>query len=378
MSRNGEYQFVPTDAETLVALMVAAYEKITGAAVHPGSPERLFIQWISNIIIQERVLNNYTGNQNIPSRAEGKNLDALGELFLEHDRPAARAAVCTERFSISEVQATAILIPARTRVTDASNTLVWETVSDAYIPIGETHVDIPIRCQTAGTVGNGYAAGQIKTLMDLYDYYSECANITTSDGGSNQATDEEYYALMRASMDGYSCAGAMGGYIYFAKKVSTEIADIVANSPEPGVVKLYVLMENGSVATKEVKDAVLAACSAAEVRPLSDWVFVEDAESVDYNISFTYYTQSGSAKSAADIAAAVAGAVEKYTAWQRAKLGRDINPSYLAGLLMQTGIKRFDISSPAFLQLRDGSDDSVPQVAVVRDITVTNGGYEDE
>lgn len=378
MSRNSEYQFVPTDPETLVALLVSAYEKITGATVRPGSPERLFIQWISNIIIQERVLNNYTGNQNIPSRAEGKNLDALGELFLAHERPAAKAAVCTERFSISEPQTTAILIPAGTRVTDTGNTLVWETEEDMYIPIGETHVDVHIRCQTAGTVGNGYAAGQINTLMDLYDYYSECANLTQSDGGANEATDEEYYALMRVSMDGYSCAGAMGGYIYFAKQVSTEIADVVANSPDPGVVKLYVLMDGGEIATREVKDAVLAACSAAEVRPLSDRVFVEDAECVEYDIAFTYYTQSGSTKSAAEIAAAVSGAVEKYTAWQCAKLGRDVNPSHLAGLLMQTGIKRFDISSPGFIQLRDGRDDSVPQVARVGGITITNGGYEDE
>lgn len=378
MSRNGEYQFVPTDAETLVALMVAAYEEMTGAAVHPGSPERLFIQWISNIIIQERVLNNYTGNQNIPSRAEGKNLDALGELFLQHARPAAQAAVCTERFSISEAQATAILIPAGTRVTDASNTLVWETVSDAYIPIGETHIDVPVQCQTAGTVGNGYAAGQLKTLMDLYDYCSECANITTSDGGSDQATDEEYYALMRASMDGYSCAGAMGGYIYFAKKVSTEIADVVANSPEPGVVKLYVLMENGRIATKEVKDAVLAACSADDVRPLTDHVVVDNPETVGYSIAFTYYIPSDTTLASQEIQAAVDEAVKQYVAWQCGKLGRDINPSCLIGSLMQTGIKRVELTSPGFTVLRDGTDNTAPQVAAVDTVTVTNGGYEDE
>lgn len=119
MSRNAEYQFVSTDTETLVAQLIAAYEKITGATVRPASPERLFIQWVSYIMIQERVLNNYTGNQNIPSRAEGKNLDTLGELFYIVQRPDAQPAVCTERFYISEAQATAILIPAGTRVTDA-------------------------------------------------------------------------------------------------------------------------------------------------------------------------------------------------------------------------------------------------------------------
>lgn len=378
MSRNTEHQFISTDTGEVVALLTAVYEKITSTTVHPASPEKLFIQWVANIIVQERVLNNYTGNQNVPSRAEGENLDALAELTYIGARPEAKAAVCTMRFSISEAQDTAILIPAGTRVTDSGNTLIWETQADAYVPIGETSVELPVSCQTVGTAGNGYAPGQINTLVDIYDYYSECVNITESAGGSNVPDDDEYYELMRASMDAYSCAGARGGYIYFAKQVSTEIADVLAVSPTPGVVKLYVLMDDGELASEEVKNKVLAACSADEVRPLTDQVFVEDAEAVSYDVAFTYYIQTGSSGSAADIAAAVQMAVDEFDTWQRAKLGRDINPSRLINLLMQTGIKRVDLKAPAFTVLRDGSDKDVPQVAALGSITITNGGYEDE
>lgn len=170
MSRNTQHQFASTDPSELVSALVAAYEKITGVSVQPASPEKLFIQWVADIIIQERVINNYTGNQNIPSRAEGENLDALGELFYVQDRPAAQAAVCMERFYISEPQATAILIPVGTRVTDASSTLVWETVADVYVPIGASYADVQIRCQTVGVAGNDYAAGQINTIVDVFDY----------------------------------------------------------------------------------------------------------------------------------------------------------------------------------------------------------------
>lgn len=165
--------------------------------------------------------------------------------------------------------------------------------------------------------------------MDIFDYYSECRNITVSGGGSDEADDDAFYELLRASMDAYSCAGAKGGYIYWAKQVSTEIVDVVANSPTPCVVKLYVLMADGMIAGEEIKKAVLDACSANEKRPLADRVFVEDAEIVSYDISFTYYLQNGRNKSAADIGAAVRKAVEKYKAWQCAKLGRDINPDEL-------------------------------------------------
>ena len=70
--------------------------------------------------------------------------------------------------------------------------------------------------------------------------------------------------------------------------------------------------------------------------------------------------------------------MNRYNEWQCARLGRDINPSYLVGLLMQTGIKRVVPSSPVFTPLNDGDDQNVPQIASVRHIKIINGGYEDE
>lgn len=378
MSRNTEYQFINTDTTALVANLISAYETITKSVVQPASPEKLFILWIADVIMQERALNNYTGNQNLPSRAEGYNLDALGEMFYNKKRPTAQAAKCTVRFYISAAQATAILIPAGTQVTDTGNTLIWETTADAYIQIGDLYADVMVQCQTTGVIGNGYVAGQINTIIDPYAYFDHCENITTSDAGADEVSDDEFYELMRVSQDAYSDAGAKGGYIYFARQVSTEIADIVANSPSPGQVSLYVLMSDGSIATTEIKNAVLAACNADNVRPLTDYVVVDDPETVVYNIEFTYYIPRNTSLSAAEIETAVNSAVSKYTAWQGTKLGRDINPSYLIGLLMQTGIKRAELTYPVFTTLRDGSDDTVPQVATVGTITITNGGYEDE
>ena len=207
MSRT-QYQFIPTDPDSIVEWMAAKYEELTGVTVQPGSPERLFIQWISSILVQERALANYAANQNIPSRAEGENLDALAEMFYEQERPQAKAAVCTMRFEISEAQQTAILIPSGTRIRGGE--LTWETTEDHYIPIGETSVEASARCQTVGVAGNGYAAGQIRELVDIYDYYSVCANITASGGGADRADDDEFYELIRLSMDGYSSAYATG------------------------------------------------------------------------------------------------------------------------------------------------------------------------
>jgi len=384
-----QFQFIQTDPDDIISWMTAKYEAFTGVTVQPGSPERLFIQWTSAGIIQERALANYAANQNLPSRAEGSNLDALSELVYIDRRPEAKPASCTMRFTISEPQAFSVLVPSGTRITDASSTLIWETIEDAYVEAGETYVDVEARCQTTGTAGNGYVAGQINAIVDLFAYYQSCANVNESDGGSDIPTDEEYYKLLRASMDAYSCAGARGAYIYWAMQVSTEIADVIANSPTPGIVKVYVLMKGGTLAGEEIKGKVLAACSADEVRPLTDWVSVEDAEIVPYDIDLTYYVHQHASQSGAAIAAAVQRAVEEYIAWQSAKLGRDINPSKLTSLLMQTGIKRVDIRSPVFTSLRDGNlalsadmsyDASlaVPQLAQAGGVNIMNGGYEDE
>lgn len=378
MSNSQPYEFVPTDVEEIVASLVAAYQQITGRTVHPADPEKIFIQWVADVIIQERVYTNFTGNQNIPSRATGANLDALSEWYFPTTRPMAQPAVCTERFTISQAQATSILVPAGTRVTDMSNILIWETVEDAYIEIGDTYVDVQVRCQTPGSVGNGYAKGQLDTIVDVFDYYAGCENITESEGGADEATDQEYYQLMRASMDAFSTAGPTGAYIYIAKRVSTEIQDVLAVSPSAGKVVVYVLTKDGEPAGAELKNAVLKALSQDTVRPLTDQVSVGDPQVVEYDIAFTYYIPEDETQSGEDVQAAVDAAVQEYVAWQSGKLGRDINPSYLYGLLMQTGIKRVTLTSPVYTALKNGDDGSEPQLAQVGQITATNGGYESE
>jgi len=242
---------------------------------------------------------------------------------------------------------------------------------------------VHVRCKTAGTLGNGYAAGQISAAVDVFPYFERCENVTESGGGADAATDAEYYALMRDSEDAYSTAGPSGSYVYHAQRTSLEIADVIVNSPSPGVVALYVLMKGGEMANEETKNAVLAACNDSKVRPLTELVQVGDVNAVEYDVDLTYYIAQNADKQAADIECAVDAAVEAYTAWQSAKLGRDINPSYLHGLLMQTGIKRVEIRSPSFLRLRDGAifvepEDSVPQLAKIGSRTVLSGGYEDE
>lgn len=388
MSRNADYQFFNMDATAIAAYLEAdyieQYKKLTKTtiSVRPASVERLMIQWLANIIVQERELTNYAANQNIPSRAVGDNLEALAEMFYAQQRTPAVPASCTVRFHISATRTTATLIPAGTRVTDVGQTLYWETLADGYVPAGSLYADLPVQCQTAGTAGNGWAAGRIDTVVDVYDYYSHCENTTESDGGADEQTDDELYEAMISSMVAPSTAGSRGGYAYHAKAVSTQIADVAVSSPEPGEIRLYALMKDGTIAGTTMKQAILARCSAEDVRPLADHVLMGDPQIVNYTINLSFWIQSG-AVDGAGIEAAVRAAVERYADWQGAKLGRDINPSVLIGYIMQIdGVKRVQVNSPVYTQISGGSSSTAPAVALIANrqtgITITNGGAEDE
>ena len=383
MSRaaNSDYQFVADDIDSILSDLITQYELITERTVKPSSPERLFLSWVAGALVEAYAGINYAGNQNIPSRAEGENLDALGELFYNEGRPEATPATVMMRFYISEEQETAILIPEGTRVSTADGEPVFETTEDVYIDIGDTYADVRCECQEDGTVGNGYTAGQINTLIDVDNilYYDHCTNIDDSDGGADEASDDEYYELMVASQDGYSSAGARGAYEYWAKSVSTEIGDVVVNSPTAGKVDIYALMDDGTIASSEIKALILAACSADSVRPLTDLVSVKDPEEESYDITLTYYLSEDSTQSASELQAAIESAVDEYVKWQSGKLGRDINPSKLISMIMEAGAKRVVLTAPTYTHLVDGRSTAVaPQIASVGDITLTNGGYEDE
>lgn len=387
--REPEYQFLSLDSEEITQRLIAMWEKSVGTAVLPGSPERLFIAWVTEAIVYERAENNRAANRNLPSRAEDEDLDALGGELFHVTRPAATAAVCTARFFISEAQNQVVTVPAGTRMTDAAGALVWALVENVYIPAGETYADGKLQCQTAGTAGNGYEPGQISALVDLYDYCQSAENLTTSDGGADEADDATYYELMRESQDALSTGGARGSYVYNAKRASTRIADVVANTSGPARVSIYVLMDDGTAAGEEIKAAVLESCAADDRRPMTDLVSVEDPEFVDYDITLTYYIRQDATTSSAEIQAAVEAAAEDYVAWQRGKLGRDVNPEELLDRVRATGyVKRVELESPVYTALRNGlegpADEAeplvwpAPQIARVGTVTLKNGGVEDE
>ena len=73
-----DIDFVETDTETIESNLIALYENFVQQVpgrerykVYPASPERLFISWVANIIVQQRVIINETAKKNVPRYADG-------------------------------------------------------------------------------------------------------------------------------------------------------------------------------------------------------------------------------------------------------------------------------------------------------------------
>lgn len=366
-----DIHFVDTDTNTVVNALIQSYEAFTGRTLYPADPARLFILWVADIIIQERVNIDFSARQNVPRYAEGEYLDSLAELFKDAYRLEPEKAKTTLRFTLSIPLEVATIVPAGTRVT-VDGEIIFQTMKALTIPAGDLFGDVEAECQTAGEIGNGFVPGQITQLIDIFPYFGSVENVSESDGGADEESDAAFYERMRESVETFSTAGPLGAYEYYAKSASALIVDVKATSPEPGEVDVRVLLSGGQLPGEEILKEVLDILNADKVRPLTDHVTVAAPETVPYDIDFTYWTQEGGAVSDDKVAENIAAAVRAFKEWQGAKMGRDVNPSYLISLLMQAGAKRVKVRSPVDTVVYDNA------VAVIGETTVVNGGAESE
>ena len=375
-----DIEFLETDTETVISNMIALYEEMQRAEgrdnykVRPGSPERLFISWMAAIIVQQRTLINETAKMNVPryaAKSENEEyLDSLAEIFKDTQRLPASPASATFRFYISEPQQQSTIIPAGTRIS-FDGVIIFATSEVLEIRAGETSGEVEAVCTQPGTVGNGLVAGQVKEVVDLFDHYQKAENITTTSGGAEKEDNESYYERMRGSMESFSTAGPINGYIYWTKTVSPAVLDVAVTSPEACYVDVRVILRDGQEATEAVLKEIEEALNASDIRPLTDIVTVSAPETVDFSVDATFWIAQPNRESAAAIEREVRAAVDSFIIWQTSKMGRDINPSYLTKLMMDAGAKRVEVRQPTFQSVADIA------VGKLKSKSVLNGGLED-
>ena len=367
-----EVDFVETDPSVIQAEILTGYERASGRSLAKGDPVRLFLLSIADVIITQRMNINIAAQQNLLSYAQGEYLDALG-IYLSVNRLAASHAVTTIQFSLSQSLANAYVIPAGFEVTNG--VVTFATNDDLVIAPGEISGVVVASCIEAGEVGNGYLSGQITTIVTPMPFLASATNISVTSGGADVESDAEYAERIRMAPNSFSVAGPEKAYVYHASTVSSAIIDVRAISPEPGVVHVYSLLEDGELPGEELLSQIESHLRADTLRPLTDYVEALAPVKREYSINVDYWISEEDKTQSVMLQAAVEDAVNQYRLWQQTKIGRDISPSRLIHNVIAAGASRIDSETmePSCFQVLQGNE-----VAQCVDVNINFMGFKDD
>lgn len=384
-----DIDFVNKDVDTLLADMIAEYQNAyynsTGEKkiLASGDPVRIWIFAQALRIYTAYQLIDRAAKNNLLKYSRGGYLENLGAR-IGVTRKEATAARVSQQFSLDPPQPFTVTIPKGTRVS-AGGDVFFATIEDAVIAAAATgvevteecsKVEVTAECTEPGTIGNNYVVNQITTLVDPIPYIAGTANITQSQGGSDQEDDDSLRERIFTKPESFSVAGPSGAYEYFVKDCDSSITDVKVVGGN-GKVDVYFILENGELPEEPLREKVAGYLSADTRRPLTDHVNVFRPGTVNYSLHIDYYIKKADQGSIGTIKTAVSRAVNEYIVWQRSKIGRDINPAKLVAMVMNAGASRVIVNSPAYTAVGD------TELAVITGEPVINahdkpGELEDE
>lgn len=369
-----EHMTLQETEEQLRALYAKNYREITGSdpVIGAADPLNLLMKAFAAMEYQTMQYADTKGRMEMLNTSTGEALDALAAL-VGISRKGPTRATATVRFTLSEIQAGVVAVPAGTRV-KTEDGKYFNTLDYAEIQRGETYADVVVQAQEAGAGSSGLLAGSIKILVDPIPYIGSVSNTTESTGGLDTEDDDSLTRRIYLSPSVYSCAGPRDAYEYYAREWRGDVADVRTDSPNPDEVHIYFVIEDEEglrLPNSTELEGMREYMSAETMRPLCDKVDCLAPEEVEYSISLTYWIAESDQKSVSEIQNRVNKAVADFQTWQR-KLGRDINPTELIARLREAGAKRVTLTAP--------QDEAVERIKLPKctGASVTYGGMEDD
>lgn len=353
-----ELEFIETDSEKIKTTILTELENGINEQLYPGDERRIFGEALASVIVSAFNSINDACRQKMLRYARGETLDALGQ-SRDVYRIGAEKATATLVFSVKTAYSTNIIIPEGTRVTGDLQRYFLTTKS-AVLNAGELSVEVEAEAENSGTEYNGIFPGGLNTIVDISNVplIDSVSNRFSTSGGADPESDEAFRERIRVSENKLSTAGTEKAYKYFAISANASVTDAAVFSDEKGVVKIVPVCAGGEIPSQEILDEVYKACSADDVRPLTDKVVVEAPQTELYDIELTYYTTKNDESQVIKNIEGESGAINRYIEWQGNYLEQDINPDYLRKLILSpdwseglTGATRVDITKPEYKQL---------------------------
>lgn len=365
-------------AEKLEAEMLSAFQRkrkeLTGVdEVIPQSDDRrIILATCAYYLFHAYEQIDFSGKMGLLKYSKGAYLDNLGA-FKGLQRLKAKKAISTLRFTLSGAQASNSVVPKGTKVSTEDG-LTFETIKELIISKGEITGDVDSECNIPGIIGNGYKARTITKPVDNIPYVQSVQNITESSSGVDLESDEDFRERIYQYPDSYTNGGTKRSYEYWIKKASQHIKDVyLGKRPNSTEIDIVLLWDNE---TGQYSDNDLAEVKAAidwdKMPVFTDTLTFKKPTAKDYSIDLDYYLYESDKYREAEIKKAVEESVKDYIAWQRSKLGRDINQNELVRRCMVSGAKRVVVRNPNFTMVQG------IEIANCTSMSVTFKGWEDD
>ena len=357
----------------MVADFETKYTEETGRKIklRPGDKEHIHLRVLAGQYYQMYQQLDYAAKMNLLKYSKGdflKHLGAFKKTFIQEPR----AAAVKVRFTLSEVRKDVIYIPEGTRVT-AGDGVYFATDDYAEVAAGESYADVTCTCETAGDIGNNYQPGTIEIIVDPVPYVKSVVNVTKSDGGSGEESEESFRERIFLAPSSYSVAGPADAYEYWVKQYnSAAIEDVKIYEPVEAVVDIRILLQGGALPSETFCSGCLQYLKDNPIIPLTDNDYVSAPDVVNYDLKAKYYISRSDINNVKSIQESIEAAKDTYLNWQRTKIGRDLNPDALIEFVRAAGGKRCVIESPVFTV--------IPETSVAQEKTVefVYGGIEDD
>jgi phage-related baseplate assembly protein len=169
-------------------------------------------------------------------------------------------------------------------------------------------------------------------------------------------SDDAYRQRLALAPSSRSVAGPSGAYEVLAKSAFAGILDVRVTSPAPSEILIEVLHDD---ADTEILDAVEAAVSADDKRPLTDLVTVEFADKEAATLNITLYVPDGPDLSAVEAAALARGnqilqpIAKRVRSVEKLLEGSSIDG--IAGACIVPGVRSIEVTSHVGLSGMDAS-----------------------
>lgn len=362
--------------ESLQSELIRDYERYykekTGEEItlYPADQKRIELTVVAGMLYQLCAIMDERYRMNFLPYMYGDTLKNWASNFGFIESGAKNAKVKL-RFYVSGEQDFAIGIPQGTRVTAGDNIYF---ATDVYTEIGsgEEYTDVMAACLTEGTVGNKYKPGQISTIVDPVNLVGRVENITVSDGGRDEYTDDELRALILNFPSTYSTAGPEDAYIQMIVGYSDRIVSVRKIDADDAVVRMCIMCADGEVPDEAYCAQVIEYVKSLKNTPDTDKIEIVAPEIVEYELDATYYISENRKDIAEHIREGVEAAARSFVQYTQENIGYDINTDILRAYVNAAGARRIVINSSVYQTIKEN------QIAICKSVNVKYGGLEEE